>query len=598
MAKIIIPKSIPPAEIKKFLGKNENPDGEYGLKLGEATKQVNWRITANGQLKKREGYKTLFAALVGDVQGMWSGKLAGTTFFLFCNNGHLWSGNLSTGTKIDLGTLTDAPTRFQSFQAKVYLFNGVEYKSFDGTTFAVVVGYRPKVIINAPPDGGIGVGLGSLYELNNDLTGMKHMTFSPDGVKTVFQLAETNITSLDFVYINEVLKVITTDYTVDLVLGQVTFTVVPITGVPGNVDIGWTKGLGNRASVEKCRFAMDYSGQTDSRLFIWGDTTNKNRRRWTGLANGIPSAEYFESTSFDDLGNGQYAITGIEKQYDRQKICFETGVMFSYYSSTPVAGDLDVVNFPTFELNDEIGNIAPGQTQIINNKLFTIFNGIHEWSSSTVRDQTNEQLMSQRTQDSLLSQDLTQAITYNWKEMSEYWLCIGSKVWIYNYLNDTFYDFDNIPAKNFITINGQMYFGTTGSIEKFDTALRNDNGVAIVATWEMGFYDFEAEWLNKYMNNVWVSVKPDPKVRLDINSVTNNEGTGVLQSVFYDLATFEHADFAHWSFLTSYNPQPFYLELQAMGFTYFKLILSNSSLNENCTVLSINMPARRGGRVT
>jgi hypothetical protein len=582
-----------PSEIKKFLGKNENVDGNYGLKLGEASKMVNFRISPNNQMKKREGYKTLFSALIGDVMGMWYGKLNNVNFFLFANNGHLWSGNLATGAKTDLGTLTDAPTRFQSFGTKVYLWNGFEYKSFDGTTFAVVAGYRPKVYINAPPDGG-----GTAYELNNDLTGVKHMTFSPDGVKTAFFLAENNITSLDFVYINGVLKVITTDYTVDLVLGKVTFTVAPLTGVPGSVDIGWTKGLGNRASVEKCRFVMDYSGQTDSRLFIWGDTANKNRRRWTGLANGIPSAEYFESTSFDDPGNGQYAITGIEKQYDRQKICFENGVMFSYYSSTPVVGGLDVVNFPVFELNDEIGNVAQAQTQIINNKMMTIFNGIHEWANTTVRDQTNEKLMSQRTQDSLISQDLTQAITYNWKEMSEYWLCVGSKVWVWNYLNDTFYDFDNIPAKNFITISGQMYFGKTGSIEKFDTALRNDNGIAILAVWEMGFYDFEAEWLNKYMNNVWVSVKPDPKVRLDINSVTNNEGTGVLQSVFYNLATFVHADFAHWSFLTSYNPQPFYLELQAMGFTYFRLILSNSSLNENCTVLSINMPARRGGRVT
>ena len=591
MAKIIIPKQIPPAEIKKFRGKNENKDGEYGLKLGEATKMINFRVTPNGQMAQREGYKTLFAGLIGDVQGMWSGKLNNTSFFLFCNNGHLWSGNLADGTKADLGTLTDAPTSFQPFSTKVYLWNGFEYKSFDGTTFAVVAGYRPKIYVDTPPDGG-----GTPFELLNELTGEKHQTFSPDGTKTTFQLAETNLTSVDFVYVNGVLKTITTDYTIDLVLGKVTFTVAPLTGVPSNTDIGWTKGLGNRASVEKCRFAMDYSGQTDSRVFIYGDPDNKNRRRWSGLADGVPSAEYFESTSFDDLGNGQYAITAIEKQYDRQKIWLEEGAMFSYYSTVSLNG-MDVVNFPAFELNDEIGNVAFNQAQIINNKAFTVFNGIHEWSSSTVRDQTNEQLMSQRTQDSLLSQDLTQTITYNWKEMSEYWLCIGSKVWIYNYLNDTFYDFDNIPAKCFITINGQMYFGTTGTIEKFDPALRNDNGVAIVATWEMGFFDFSAEWLNKYMNNIWVSIKPDPKVRLDMAPVTNNDGTGETQTIYYSLATFEHADFSKWSFLTSYNPQPFYIEIQAMGFVYFKLILMNSSLNENCTVLSITMPARMGGKV-
>jgi len=157
-------------------------------------------------------------------------------------------------------------------------------------------------------------GLGALFELNNELTGMKHQTFSPDGVAKIFQLVETNITSCDFVMIAGVTKTLTTDYTVDLVGGKITFVAIPAGGTPGSVDIGWTKGLGNRASVEKCRFAMDYSGQTDSRLFIWGDPLNKARRRWTGLANGLPSAEYFESSSFDDLSNGQYAITGIEMQ--------------------------------------------------------------------------------------------------------------------------------------------------------------------------------------------------------------------------------------------------------------------------------------------
>ena len=56
------------------------------------------------------------------LQGMWYGKLNNVVFFLFANNGHLWSGNLTTGTKVDLGTLTDAPTRFQAFGAKVYIF--------------------------------------------------------------------------------------------------------------------------------------------------------------------------------------------------------------------------------------------------------------------------------------------------------------------------------------------------------------------------------------------------------------------------------------------------------------------------------------------
>ena len=591
MAKIQIPKQIPPAEIKRFLGKNES-SSEYGLKLGEATKIVNFRISPDFSLVQREGYGTIFSGLVGNVQGTWYGRLNGTAFFLFCNNGHLWSGNLTDGTKVDLGTLTDAPTSFQSFSRKVYLWNGAEYKSFDGITFEVVAGYRPKIYVDTPPDGG-----GTPFELLNELTGEKHQTFSPDGVKTTFYLAEKGLTSIDFVIDGVSTKALGTDFTQDLVLGTVTFTIAPLTGVPSSVDIGWTKGTGTRASVEKCRFAMDYSGQTDSRLFIYGDPDNKNRRRWSGLANGVPSAEYFESTSFDDLGNGQYAITAIEKQYDRQKIWFEQGAMFSYYSTVSLNG-LDVANFPVFELNDEIGNMAFNQVQIIKNKAITVFNGLHWWEATTVRDQTAEDIMSQRTQDSLMAENLSTAITYNWKEMSEYWLCIGSKVWVYNYLNDTFYDFDNIPAKCFIVVGGQMYFGTNGTIEKFDKNLRNDNLSAINARWEMGFYDFEAEWLQKYMNNIWISIKPEPHSSVDVQVVTNNDGTSATQSIFYRIANFDHMDFSKFGFETSRNPQPFYLEIQAMGFVYLKIILSNTDIENKVTVLSINMPARRGGKVS
>ena len=41
--------------INKWLGLNEAPDGDTHLKLGEASKMVNWRITRDGNLKRRPG---------------------------------------------------------------------------------------------------------------------------------------------------------------------------------------------------------------------------------------------------------------------------------------------------------------------------------------------------------------------------------------------------------------------------------------------------------------------------------------------------------------------------------------------------------------
>lgn len=606
IAKIIIPKAIPPTCINRFLGLNENHDGEYGLKIGEAGKQIGWRVTSGYQLKRMEGYKTLFSGLVGPVQGMWYGKLNGSFFFLFVNNGHLWRGNLADGTKTDIGTLTDAPTSFQEFGSKVYILNGHEYKSFDGTTFQVVAGYRPKIAIDCPPSGGIGSvvgdGLGRLYEQINVLTGAKHQTFSPTGTSsagtsTVFQLAETNIDSVDFVKVPGALKVPGTDYTVNLVTGAVTFVTAPPGGTPGSVDIGWTKGTGQRALIENCRFAMDYSGQTDSRVFLWGNSNYKNRRFWSGLAATVPSAEYFEANAYDDLGSGQYAITDIVKMGDIQKIYFENGAMFSNYATeTDSLGNV-MATFPVYELSDEIGNVAYNQVQIIQDKPLTLFNGVYAWENSNVRFQYIHNLISQRVQNSLDDVDLSTAVTYNWQENKEYWLNIGSTVWIYNYLNNTWYKRNNVNATCFIAIDGDMYFGTNGTIEKFGLDLRTDNGALIETIWEMGFYDFEAEYLKKYLSKLWVALKPTSKSKVVVRHVTNNDGTSLPQTIAYNLATFKHLDFKHFSFKTSYNAQPFRLSMKAKGFDYLKIILSSDSLTDVATILSINILIRMGGKV-
>lgn len=48
--------------IPKWLGLNENPDGDTRLKMGEASEMVNWKITRDGNLKRRPGQE-FFAGL-------------------------------------------------------------------------------------------------------------------------------------------------------------------------------------------------------------------------------------------------------------------------------------------------------------------------------------------------------------------------------------------------------------------------------------------------------------------------------------------------------------------------------------------------------
>ncbi len=590
MATIQVPKQEPPTTIDVFKGLNESDSGDTQLELGEASTMKNFRLTTNAKLRKREGYAQLFATLgVHDIQGMWYGKVAGTFYLLFACNGNIYKHIAGVNTSI--GTLTDAKTSFFSFNDKVYILNGSEYYSWNGTTYTIVAGYIPLIETATPPAGG-----GTANEGINLLTGKKHATFSGNAVATVYQLPETVLTSVDFVYVAGVLKTVTTDYTVNLTTGVVTFVVAPTTGVD-NVDIYWTKGTGQRSEVTGHRFAMLFGGQNDTRVFLFGNGTN--RYIYTGLASGVPSAEYLPALNYNEVGSAQFAVTDIVRQYDRQLI-FTDGLdtHYSYYETLTLSNGDIIPNFPTFTLNDAVGNIAPGQAQVIQNNPFTIQNGVYEWQATNVRDERNVSYISQKVQLSMSEVDLTTALTVDWEEKREYWLAVDNQVWVFNYRLGAWYRFETADEITcFLIADNEMYIGTpNGQIMKFDTLERDDNGTIIEAIWEMGFYDFLAEWLRKFLNRIWISLQPGIKERVEVTWQTDFSVASDETVIEYNLTDFGDIDFTDFSFITNYNPQPFRLKIKAKKFVYFKLILTNDSLASGATVLSINLLSRMGGQ--
>lgn len=585
-----------PIEIKQFLGLNENEDGQTQLKLGESPNMVNFRITDSYKLKKRNGYEPLFDGLGAEIKGMWYGSLNGSYHFLFACNGHIYKHDLALGTNTDLGTLTDAKTFFFAFNDSVYIMNGYEYKKWTGTGAIVdVAGYRPKIAIGTPPTGG-----GTLYEDINLLTGAKHQTFNSTGTATEYTIAEQNVNSIDFVKVNGVTKTLTTDYTQDLALGKITFVTAPITG-QDNVDIGWTKGTGQRDLVVKNRKALIFGGQSDTRVHIFGNTDKKNFEYFSALASGLPSAEYFTEFNYNRVGSSEFAITDMIKQYDRAIIFTEKNAWYTYYDSiTDSLGNV-IANFPVFSLNDGIGCEAFGQSQLILNNPYSIYKGVYEWVSTTVRDERNAVYKSDRIQPSLDNINLKDVITFDNEDLGEYWIIYQNKAWIYNYRADVWFKFEFYDTiSSLISINKQMYFGTpTGQIMQINKSLlseRSDNGQPINATWEMGFYDLGEEWLRKFLNKTWISLKPENKSKVDVYWETNRDGSVTTSTpINYNNLDFTQLDFRDLSFLTNYNPQPFRIKTKAKKWVYFKLILKNNSDTYTATVLSINLLPRVGG---
>jgi hypothetical protein len=587
---------ITPVRIDNFLGINKSDDGTTELKLGEAIECINWRVTDKYNLKKMEGYKAIFESLGDEEIHSISEefKLNDTKIVLFNYGDKLYK--RVNGENTEIGTVADNKLSFFYFDNKIYILDGVKYRSYDGTTLAEVEGYIPKVAINAPPSGG-----GTNYEQVNLLTGKKYMTFSPDGTTKVFKLPETNLTSIDSVLKNGE-EVASSHYTKSTISGTVTFgnDYVPAEGI-GTIDIYWTKSdATNRAIIEKCTQAFLFGGASDTRVFLYGNPDTKNREYFSGVTT-VPSAEYFPANNYKDIGTNQYAITGMEKQYSRQIIFTERDTYYaSIESSTDALGVLNT-DFPAYPLNSEIGNIAVKQTSVLLNNPVAIFNdGIYELKSSAVRDERNMNRISERVEADFEDTDLTTAITIDWQENQEYWLHIPSKkmCWIFNYGNNTWYKRSNIEANDFAVIDGELYFASKGTIYKFDKEERTDEGgKTINAFCQLGFQGFNAEWKKKKIKKIWAMLKPQSKAYVRLSYETDRTNKDLIGEIKYNTCDFWEVNFADFSFLTSLSVKPFRLKTRAKKFAYFSLILENDKDRELATVIGIDLKCTAGGEI-
>lgn len=578
------------AYIDQFLGLQKNLTGDTNIKLGELSEMMNVRLTPDYKAKKCDGYIQLFASLGHPIRGQWQGYINGIFFHLFACNGHLYK--TIAGINTDLGSLSDAPTNFFLFEGNLYIQDGTEYRKFDGTTLSVVSGYIPLVAIGTPPIGG-----GTNFELVNVLINKKRQSFRSDGVNTEYVTRWQNITSINSVKLNGVTKTLGVDYTQNLVTGKITFVALqPNNTTPfDDIEIEVTEGTASRSEITNNTQSMFFGGKNDFRVFLYGNGTNV--AVYSELANRLPSAEYFTGFSFSTAGTSEHPITSILKQYDRQIIHTSLGSYYSVYEF-----DLDLgATFPVYPLNDKIGNIPLGQGQVIENNPFTITHGVWEWLATNVRDERNAQFKSERVQSDLDELDLSTAITYDYEEYKEYWLCVGNRVWVYNYRIDAWYYFElyDTPT-SFITINGELYFGTAnGQIMRFAKGYRSFNGHSVQTKLHLGFMDFGTTSQKKYINKtVWITFLPAAKSTTSVKwQIDNDEEVIESLTEVYDLLDYGAIDYEDWSYLTYYTPQPQLLKIKAKGFVYYKMMFEDNSIDKTFTLLSIKINVTYGGNV-
>ena len=231
----------------------------------------------------------------GPVKGLWVGHVNGVECMLGACKGvlyKLWDDNGNVFEAVPLGQIsTDKDVHIFGFNNIAYILDGSKYWQWDREELKEVEGYRPLVMIAIPPINSTDES--STLENINRLCGKRRVWLSPDGEGVSFKIPESP-SSLEYVKNAGTYTDIPADqYSYVPATGLLTFTNPPAQMV-NSIEVGYDVGanLTLRSQVENMQYAELFAGTQDTRVFLYGDGTNKTL--YSGIDYyGNPRADYF-----------------------------------------------------------------------------------------------------------------------------------------------------------------------------------------------------------------------------------------------------------------------------------------------------------------
>lgn len=649
-------------KLEKFLGLNENPDGDTKLKLGEASVCRNWKVTRDRNLQRRPGFHAIADFETGlPITGMWFGSIQGIETGLAASGGHMWKfyeDGVYLEQPKELGMLeTKNHVNFFAYNNIVYIQNGEEYYSYDGSKFGLVKGYRPLIITGRDYSGTDG----ELLEEVNKLNGMRRVWFSPDGTHNTFLLPEADLLSVDYVkwnsngsymnpemytfdrfagtvtfegvetftgdgtttvfdlsnpYVSAVtVKVGSTTTSVTLGTDKITFSSAPANNAvitvsetimlpsgTNTIEIGYSAPATYRSDVARMTNAELFLGAQDNAVFLYGNGTNEAVYSSIDY-DGVPRADYFPDLNEMAVADKNTPITGMIRHYS-QLICFKTNSAYSVqYGMITEANGNDQWGFYVKPINKSIGNVALGQVRLVNNSPLTLHgNDLYEWhntssySSNLSVDERQAKVISNRIYATLGTFNFKDCFCYDDNDNQEYYIWYQDKALVYNYAADAWYVYTGPKVKAMCNVHEEVLLGSEdGKVLRMSDEYLNDDGIAIDSYWESGSIDFSKAYMRKLMTELWVGMKPQERSSVTVTVMTNRKSEYTEKTVESNLSTFWHMNFADFSFLVNRKPQVRKLKIKAKKFAFLKFVLKSKELYTTATVLLIDPKIRETG---
>lgn len=535
------------------------------------------------------------------VSCLWAGNVEGIEHLIGACDGKLYDldPKKKMGVRSYIGTIETGTDHIYMFGYSniLYILNGKKYLQWNGTTLKEVEGYRPLVLISVDAI----TGAGTILEEVNKLNGKRRAWYSPKENESSFKILGNDILSVDYV------KDLTTNASLPFVVGNISGgKVVGLESgqakAVNSLEIGWTVKNNFRNQVESMRYAEIFNGETDNRVFLYGDGTNQ--AFYSGLDyDGNPRADYFPDMNVMKVGEANTPITALIRHYSRL-VVYKTNSTYSVqYSVTTLADGSTKPAFYVTPVNRSIGNAALGQVRLVLNSPRSLFgNDIYEWrnnssySSNLSVDERQAKRISDRINSTLRSFDLEKCYCYDDNDNQEYYICFDGKALVHNYAVDAWYLYTDFYVSSMVNFQGKLYYGTPdGKFAEFSYANRTDFGDAIKSYWESGSISFGKDYMRKYSAMLWVGIKPEEHGEVWATVQTDKKSVYAKKVVASSLATFTHANFGRWSFNTNRKPHMSRLKIKVKKFVFYKLIFETEAKDTTTTILSADLRVRYTG---
>ena len=561
-------------------------------------KLVRCDETAEGYQWVMKAVKAANTSLNPKVAGLWHGMVGGHEYVLGACDGKLWKlATDGTWSRSEIGAVsTTGAVHIFGFANKAYILDGSKYRVWDGTTYAEADGYIPVVLIATAPAGG-----GTELEQVNKLSASRRVRFSPDGTSTVFQLPEKDLDSIDSVTDYPGGTALT--YTGDAANGTVTFGTAPAEGV-NSIEVTYTVKTSFRDEVEKMRFSELYNGAQDTRVFLYGDGTNKVL--YSGVDyDGNPRADYFPDLNVASIGTDNTPVTGLIRHFSRLMAYKTDSAYMITYGDITMEDERVIPGFYITPVNRAIGNTPVGQVRLVSNFPRTIHGqDCYEWknmssySASLTADERQAQRISDRVYATLSEMDAAKCVCWDDDYSQEYYVCENKTAVVHNYASDAWYVYKDFDAVCFMSYEGKLYYGTSnGELLFLDPDERSNFGQDIDAYWESGSMDFGEDFRRKYSAQIWVGLKPVENSEVVVTVQTDKKSVYTEKVVQRKMASFTNMDFSDFSFMTNYKPFMQRLKIKAKKFTYYKIIFKTKSDSTGATIVAVDMRVRFNGYV-